>query len=571
MKVITGGRRRRVDKLKNDLLHPNQTAAVLLSPGQKILGLIILGLAAAMTVIYGFHLLLVTICALFIAFFVIYVALKVILWVASALYRYPKYMVPDVNDPTLPNFTILVTLKGEEQVVEHLMSAIGELQYPADKLECILILEDKTTDPGTWAAVTEELKKSRRQDLFKAVGVPSSLQLPQNKPRALVYGQTCIDPDSEFVVVYDAEDHPQSDQLLKAIGMFRAYEAQGKKVGCLQARLAFWNPRGSFVSVCYDAEYYVHFKWILPGLVWLGLIPPLGGTSNIFRRNVLDAVAQENPDWADALMGKHYAGSNIQAILRGAHDPHNITEDADLGARIRIKTGYSIAMLDSVTLEEAQVSWRGARKQRSRWLQGYLQTFFVWTRRPIRTINQLGWQQGVAQFLSFNLLMLGAPLSFLLSPIVWAIMFSYVAARLAQATAVSGYIERLFPGPSYLLGMAVFLVGNLILLMQVVITPGFQQEAAEKARTKRNLTIIRQREQILEANHDQEEYGLTVRLLFIPLFWMFTCLSAFRALRKLLTPSLRSHWDKTHHGHARDKLAELQAAALLEIASEDTA
>jgi len=80
MKVIPGGHRRRIAKLKNALIYPDQTAAVLLSLGQKILGVIILGLAAAMTAIYGFHLLLVAISTLITMFFVVYVGLMVVFW-----------------------------------------------------------------------------------------------------------------------------------------------------------------------------------------------------------------------------------------------------------------------------------------------------------------------------------------------------------------------------------------------------------------------------------------------------------------------------------------------------------
>jgi hypothetical protein len=568
MKVIPGGHRRRIAKLKNALIYPDQTAAVLLSLGQKILGVIILGLAAAMTAIYGFHLLLVAISTLITMFFVVYVGLMVVFWWASTRYRYPDYQVPDVNDQTIPKCSALVTLKGEGEVAKHLVNAIRELQYPAGKLEAILVLEDKTVDPSTWEALEEVIDVYDTHGLFKVIGVPRELELPQNKPRALICGQTHIDPDSEYVVIYDAEDHPQPDQLLKAIGMFRAYEAQGKNVGCVQARLAFWNPRESFISVCYDAEYFKHFKWLLPGLVWLGLIPPLGGTSNIFRRDVLDAIAENNPDWTYALTGKHFAGSNVQPIrLKGAHDPHNITEDASIAFDMYKVTGTTIAMLDSVTHEEAQVSWRGARKQRSRWLQGYLQTFFAQTRRPIRTTRRLG-RRGVAQYLCFNLLMVGAPLSYLLSPIVWGTMFLYVASRLAHIAAISGYIERLFPAPVYFLGMFAFLFGNFVLWLQALLTPIFQQEEAEAAPAVHKLTTSDKRAQILKANHDKEVYGLSFKLLFIPAFWMFTHLAADRAIRKLLTPSLRSHWDKTHHGHAREKLDQLHAAAELETSVE---
>jgi hypothetical protein len=230
------------------------------------------------------------------------------------------------------------------------------------------------------------------------------------------------------------------------------------------------------------------------------------------------------------------------------------------------KAGYRIEILDSVTYEESQVRWNGARKQRSRWLQGYLQTFLVHTRMPLRSIHRLGWRRGIQQYVSFNLLMLGAPLSYLLSPIVWGTMFLYIYSRLTHHPAISSYIQNLFPAPVYYLGMLAFLFGNAILLLQVLLAPVVQQEESE------GLAKVTKTEHFLAANRQKEEYGLVLPLLFIPVFWMFTCLSAYRALRKLLTPSLRSHWDLTAHGHARDELTELQtAAAMTVVQAEDIA
>jgi hypothetical protein len=116
--------------------------------------------------------------------------------------------------------------------------------------------------------------------------------------------------------------------------------------------------------------------------------------------------------------------------------------------------------------------------------------------------------------------------------------------------------------------MFAFLFGNFVLWLQALLTPIFQQEEAEAAPAVHKLTTSDKRAQILKANHDEEVYGLSFKLLFIPAFWMFTHLAADRAIRKLLTPSLRSHWDKTHHGHAREKLDQLHAAAELETSVE---
>ncbi len=562
MKVVKHRRRSKIGRMYDAFVYPNQSAAVFLSLCQKILLLMILAGAVAIVKYDGWQLLARVAFAVIVAFYVILVGFKGLLWWASRRHRYIDYKMPDISDPNLPSCTIMVTLMGEQVIVSQLIEAIKLIIYPPEKLEVMIVVEDERVDPHTAPAVKKVLDKRNELGIFKVQSVPHDLQLPQNKPRALVWGHMHANPDSDILVIYDAEDHPEPNQLLKAVGMLRAAKAQGLNVGCVQARLAFWNPGVSFISKCYDAEYFVHFKWMLPGLAHLGLVPPLGGTSNIFRRETLAAIAASNPEWAEILYEDELIG-NIQSIpVQGAHDPYNITEDASIGMS-SYKVGYSIAMLDSVTYEESQISWRGARRQRSRWLQGYMQTFFVHTRRPLRTIHSMGWWRGFAQYFSFNLTMLGAPLSYLLSPIVWGTMLLYIGSRLKHAPAISSYIEHLFPAPVYFPGMLVFLIGNFVLLYQIILAPVIQQDEAEKAAKPAFA------ENILESNRQQEEYGLVFPLLFIPLFWMFTSSSAYRALRKLLTPSLRSHWDLTKHGHAREQLAELQQQAALSLVREE--
>ncbi|GAA5252295.1 glycosyltransferase family 2 protein [Candidatus Rickettsia kedanie] len=60
----------------------------------------------------------------------------------------------------------------------------------------------------------------------------------------------------------------------------------------------------------------------------------------------------------------------------GGWDADNVTEDAELGIRI-YSQNYKVAILDSYTLEEAPNSLGNWLNQKSRWIKGLLQTFFV--------------------------------------------------------------------------------------------------------------------------------------------------------------------------------------------------
>ena len=79
-----------------------------------------------------------------------------------------------------------------------------------------------------------------------------------------------------------------------------------------------------------------------------------------------------------------------------------MTEDADLGIRLH-KAGYETAIIDSTTYEEANSDVYNWIRQRSRWVKGYIQTWLVHMRHPVRLPQQVGWRS----WLSFQLIIGG--------------------------------------------------------------------------------------------------------------------------------------------------------------------
>ena len=504
------------------------TAARLASRGQAVAAAVLVAAAAAEALLFGPMTLLRTAVALAIAFYIVFVGLKVIVWQAAARPAaragFPPQGLPAADDPQLPRYTVLVPLCGEANVVGRLVAALSGLYYPARKLQILLLLEEY--DEETQAAV-------------RAVDLPAHFEVliapdagPRTKPKAC--NAAFSRATGDIVVIYDAEDRPEPDQLLRAAAGFRELAVRDPRTGCLQARLAFWNPRGSWISSYYWAEYVIHFQWVLAGLSRLGLIPPLGGTSNHFRIEALRAVASANGPW------RFEDARGRPVTMTGPWDPYNVTEDADLAFRLA-QAGYRIGMLGSTTYEEAPDTARKAKNQRSRWLQGYAQTGLVHTRRPVRQMRAVG----PVRYLAFILLILGTPASLLLNPIMWATTVAYIVARLAPFSAVSAFIDQLFPAPVFYAGILVAVAGNAVLFAQKLFTPLRQQQQPGPARGTPGYHP-------LAGYLREQEYGLTVRLLFTPLWWGFTSVSAVQAMHRLLAPSRRSAWDKTPHGHALD-------------------
>ncbi|WP_258935358.1 glycosyltransferase [Nesterenkonia pannonica] len=163
--------------------------------------------------------------------------------------------------------------------------------------------------------------------------------------------------------------------MKKAVAAFR--QADSSTV-VLQAALNYFNARENMLTRMFTLEYNYWFYYMLPGLDAAGLPIPLGGTSNHFRTSALREL--------------------------GGWDPHNVTEDADLGIRASA-LGYRVGVISSTTMEEANTSVPNFIRQRSRWIKGYMQTVLVHARRPAALMKEVG----PVAFFSFLLLIGGTP------------------------------------------------------------------------------------------------------------------------------------------------------------------
>jgi glycosyltransferase XagB len=312
-----------------------------------------------------------------------------------------------------PTYTVLCPMYRETAVLPQFVAAITKLDYPAQSLQVLLLLEEDDHDTIDFA---------RRMDLpasFEIVVVPDSQ--PKTKPKACNYGLHVARGD--YVVIFDAEDVPEPDQLKKAVLAFA--ELPGA-VACLQAPLNFYNPRQNVLTRLFTAEYSLWFDLMLVGLQRLRGPIPLGGTSNHFRVEVLRGL--------------------------GGWDPYNVTEDADLGIRL-YKRGFRTGMLDSTTYEEANPDPRNWIRQRSRWIKGYLQTLLVHTRG--------GWDLRRTRdphFFTFLLVIGGKAIVNFINPLLWAATISYFVFR----ASIGPPIKALYPAPVFYFAVITLVFGNLL-------------------------------------------------------------------------------------------------------------
>lgn len=383
----------------------------------------------------------------------------------DAAFRFSAAEIAAEGERAWPVFSIIVPMYKEPEVVPQMVRGLQAMDYPADRKDVQLLLEED--DEATLAA-------ARAMELppgFRVTVIPPSF--PRTKPKACNIGLALA--KGEYLVIYDAEDRPEPDQLKKAV---MAFERSDAKVACVQSCLNFYNPRHNWLTKFFTGDYSAWFDLQLPGLAARKAVVPLGGTSNHFRVSIL----RELHGW----------------------DAYNVTEDCDLGVRL-CRAGYHTSMLETTTWEEACSSLPFWIRQRTRWIKGYIQTYFVHMRNPWRLWRELG----TANFLHFQALIGGVCLSFLLNPVFWILALLWFTLRPVG-------LDGLFPGAVFAMGTLCLFVGNFLFVYV-------------------NLLGCYRR------GYDR----LMAFNLLTPVYWMLMSVSGWRAFFQFFSnPFL---WEKTQH------------------------
>ncbi|GAB3593462.1 Beta-monoglucosyldiacylglycerol synthase [Corynebacterium faecale] len=366
----------------------------------------------------------------------------------------------------LKSYTILVPAYGEPEVIAQLVTAMNALDYPRHLLQVLLMLEEDDLP------TIEEAERANLGEISTIIKVPPAQ--PRTKPKACNYGLHFA--TGEIVTIFDAEDIPDPLQLRRVVV---AFERSPGNTACVQSRLSYRNARQNLLTGWFTIEYDVWFNFLLPGIMRMNAPVPLGGTSNHLVTDVLRKL--------------------------GAWDPYNVTEDADLGVRIKAH-GYNTAVLDSVTWEEANSDTINWLRQRSRWYKGYLQTWLVYMRRPGWLVRELG----MLPALRFTFLMAGTPIVAVLNLLFWYLSLTWILGQPATIAAI-------FPPLVYYPALICLILGNAATMYM-------------------NLIGCREGRDPL----------LVIAVLTFPLYWLLMSIAALKGTWQLITRP--SYWEKTAHG-----------------------
>lgn len=250
-----------------------------------------------------------------------------------------------VPDAELPALSVLVSCKNERFVVDGLVTALLGLDYPAERLQLVVV--DDCSDDGTGeildarAAVEPRLLALHRRPGEGPVG--KSAGLNHALPRLT----------GEVVVVFDADHQPHPDVLRRLAAHF-ADPAVGAVQGRCRIRNAADSPLSRLITIDYLAGYLVN---------------------EFGRQSVFGLPAYGGANCAIRL-------AHLRAL--GGWNEHSVTEDTDVTMRLMLsghRVRYEPAAVDD---EEGVISLSRYWRQRYRWARGHQQVCRDYLRHVLR-------------------------------------------------------------------------------------------------------------------------------------------------------------------------------------------
>lgn len=312
----------------------------------------------------------------------------------------------------LPVVSVFIPLYHENEIIPQIFRYITDFDYPQDKLDIIFILE--STDTETAKAFIDMHPPAH----FKALLSPDVE--PKTKPKAM--NVAFKEARGDVLVIFDAEVLPERDQIKRAVATFKRFP----EAKYLHTRMDVYNAEENWITKLYTAEFCYFYHYLMPGLIESKYPVPISGHSTYFRKEVIEKV--------------------------GAWDAYNVAEDCDIGIRIYRKGFGSGAMLDSHTWEQSTTTIPTWVRQRTRWIQGFIQTSMVQLRYPLLLKRELGsWKN----FLVFLFLVPGNVVLNMLNMFQW-VMF------IIWNTTHAPFLQVAYSGIVLYLATTCFLVGNFL-------------------------------------------------------------------------------------------------------------
>ena len=243
---------------------------------------------------------------------------------------------PGVLDE-LPVVSVQLPVFNERLVVERLIDAACQLDWPADKLQ-VQVLDDSTDDTVALSRAVAERWRGRGID----IEVLHRTDRTGFKAGALAAGTAVA--KGELLAVFDADFVPGPDFLRNVVPHFQV----DPKVGMVQARWGHLNEHGGLLTRLEAVLLDGHFVLEHTARHRSGRFFNFNGTAGVWRRACI----------ADA----------------GGWQHDTLTEDLDLSYRAQLAGWQFTFLRDEVVPAELPADMPAFKTQQHRWAKGTVQT-----------------------------------------------------------------------------------------------------------------------------------------------------------------------------------------------------
>ena len=237
-----------------------------------------------------------------------------------------------VSPDTLPFVTIQLPVYNELYVVERLIDAVVQLQYPKEKLD-IQLLDDSTDE--TVDIIARKIADYKRQGF----AIEHIRRPVRNgfKAGTLAYGLTIA--RGELLAIFDADFVPDPEFLLKTVPHFA-----DPKVAIVQTRWEHLNEDFSLITQLQAFGLNAHFTVEQSGRYAAGLLANFNGTGGVWRKAAI--------------------------VDAGGWQSDTLTEDLDLSYRAQLRGWKFVYREDVGSPAELPVAMNALKSQQYRWMKG---------------------------------------------------------------------------------------------------------------------------------------------------------------------------------------------------------
>lgn len=236
-----------------------------------------------------------------------------------------------------PLVTVQVPVYNERYVVERVIDAVANLDYPRDRLQ-IQILDDSTDDTTALARARVEYHQARGLD----IELIHRDDRQGYKAGALRHGMS--QARGEYLAIFDADFVPPPDFLYRTLSAF----AGQPEVGFVQARWTHLNDTDSLLTRALALAADAHFIVEQVGRSRSGLLVNFNGSAGVWRRACIESAG----GWQD----------------------DTLTEDMDLSYRAQLNGWRGVILPEVTVLAELPTQVSACKHQQARWAKGGAQT-----------------------------------------------------------------------------------------------------------------------------------------------------------------------------------------------------